>query len=272
MANVGRHDGEACELARRECPVTKTRVDLLLVNRGLVPTRALAQALVLAGRVRSRGQPVSKPGDRLDDAAELEVTTTTRPYVSRGGEKLAHALDAFESAGLSVAGRIAVDIGAAAGGFTDCLLRRGVPRVYAVDVGYGQLAYELRIDPRVVVRERTNARGLTRADFSEDIDLVVIDASFIGLAKLMPAVAAILVEGGVLVALIKPQFEAGRREVSRGRGVIRDPTVRADAIASARAAIEEAGFRTVSECDSALPGPKGNVERFLYAERRATSP
>jgi 23S rRNA (cytidine1920-2'-O)/16S rRNA (cytidine1409-2'-O)-methyltransferase len=249
--------------------MAKTRVDLLLVERGLAPSRARAQALVLAGKVRSAGQPVAKPGDRIDDGADLTVMTASHPYVSRGGEKLAHALDDFASAGLDVANKVALDVGAAAGGFTDCLLRRGTSRVYAVDVGYGQLAYELRIDPRVVVRERTNARSLTRADFPEPIDLVVIDASFIGLAKLMPAVFDVLKPAGELLALVKPQFEAGRHAVSRGRGVVRDPVVRGQAIDTARHAIEATGFRTIAESDSALPGPKGNVEHFVYAVKEA---
>lgn len=249
----------------------KTRADLLLVERGLAPSRARAQAFILAGRVRCGDQPVNKPGDRIDETADLSVIETSGPYVSRGGEKLAHALDHFASAGLAVANKVALDIGAAAGGFTDCLLRRGTLRVYAVDVGYGQLAYQLRIDPRVVVRERTNARSLTRADFPEPIDLVVIDASFIGLAKLMPAVGEILRPAGELVALVKPQFEAGRQAVTRGRGVVRDPVVRGQAIDTARSAIEASGFRTVSECDSALPGPKGNVEHFVYAMKATPS-
>jgi 23S rRNA (cytidine1920-2'-O)/16S rRNA (cytidine1409-2'-O)-methyltransferase len=243
----------------------KKRADVLLVEQGLCPSRARAQALVLAGVVRADGEPVRKAGDRLDASAVLSVNAAARSYVSRGGEKLAHALDAF--ADLDVAEKVAVDVGASTGGFTDCLLRRGARRVYAVDVGYGQLAYELRTDPRVVVRERTNARELSAKDFPEPIDLVTIDASFIGLGKLMPSVASIVRPGGSLVALVKPQFEAGRRAASRGKGVIRDPAVRDDAIAVARQAIIDAGFTVLAEADSALPGPKGNVERFVYARR-----
>jgi 23S rRNA (cytidine1920-2'-O)/16S rRNA (cytidine1409-2'-O)-methyltransferase len=242
----------------------KKRADLLVVERGLAPSRARAQALILAGAVRAAGEPVRKAGDLLDADIELSLRDTPRAYVSRGGDKLAHALSAF---GLDVADLVAADIGASTGGFTDCLLRKGARRVYAVDVGYGQLAQELRKDPRVVVRERTNARDLGAADFPEPIDLVTVDASFIGLGKLMPAVASIVRQGGTLVALVKPQFEAGRRAASRGRGVIRDPAVRDSAIASARMAIVDAGFSVVAESDSALAGPKGNVERFVLARR-----
>ena len=242
----------------------KKRADLLVVERGLAPSRARAQALILAGAVRAAGEPVRKAGDLLDADIELSLRDAPRAYVSRGGDKLAHALSAF---GLDVADLVAVDIGASTGGFTDCLLRKGARRVYAVDVGYGQLAQELRKDPRVVVRERTNARDLGAADFPEPIDLVTVDASFIGLGKLMPAVASIVRQGGTLVALVKPQFEAGRRAASRGRGVIRDPAVRDSAIASARMAIVDAGFSVVAESDSALAGPKGNVERFVLARR-----
>ena len=160
-----------------------------------------------------------------------------------------------------------IDIGASTGGFTDCLLQRGAARVIAVDVGYGQLAQKLRSDPRVDVRERVNARDLQPADLPGPIDVCVVDASFIGLGKLMPAIARLLRPGGDLVALVKPQFEAGREAASRGGGVIRDEATRLGAIASARAAVEEAGFTVVAEVDSAVPGPKGNVERFVHARR-----
>jgi 23S rRNA (cytidine1920-2'-O)/16S rRNA (cytidine1409-2'-O)-methyltransferase len=245
----------------------RIRVDQLLVERGLAPSRSKAQALVMAGAVSSGGRRVDKVGTLLETDVELAVTASSR-FVSRGGDKLDPALTEFSRAGLEVAGVTAVDIGASTGGFTDCLLSRGAAKVYAVDVGYGQLAAPLRVDPRVVVRERTNARDLTAADFAEPIDLVVVDASFIGLGKLMLAITRIVREGGAVVALVKPQFEAGKEAASRGRGVIRDPAVRDRAIAEARRAVIEAGFDVVGEVDSALPGPKGNVERFLYATRR----
>lgn len=242
-------------------------MDVALVERGLADSRTRAQALVMAGSVRIGELRIDKPGTLVDVEAELTVAVETMPFVSRGGMKLASALDAFAPAGLDVSGRTAVDVGASTGGFTDCLLSRGVSKVYAVDVGFGQLADKLRRDPRVIARERTNARYLGEGDFSEPIDLVVVDASFIGLGKLAPALARILRPGGALVALVKPQFEAGREAVARGKGVIRDPLLRDEAIAAARESIEQEGFRVQAEADSAVPGPKGNVERFVYAVR-----
>jgi 23S rRNA (cytidine1920-2'-O)/16S rRNA (cytidine1409-2'-O)-methyltransferase len=247
----------------------RVRVDLLLVERALAPTRAKAQALVMAGAVSSNGRRVDKVGTLLERDAELHLTSDAGRFVSRGGDKLDHALATFADSGLDVAGAVALDVGAGTGGFTDCLLSRGAAKVYAVDVGYGQIAERVRTDPRVVVRERTNARELTPADFGEPIDLVVVDASFIGLGKLMPAIAGVLRAGGALVALIKPQFEAGRAAASRGQGVIRDPEARGAAVDKARDDVTAAGFDVVAEVDSAVPGRKGNVERFVYARRRA---
>jgi 23S rRNA (cytidine1920-2'-O)/16S rRNA (cytidine1409-2'-O)-methyltransferase len=231
------------------------------------PSRARAQALIMAGAVSSRGVRVDKAGDLLDPEAELAVAAESSRFVSRGGNKLKAGLDAFAPLGLDVRDRVAADIGASTGGFTDCLLQYGARKVYAIDVGYGQLAEKLRADSRVVVRERTNAKNLVAGDFAESIEVVVVDASFIGLGKLMPAIAGVLAPRGALVALVKPQFEAGRSAVNRGRGVIRDPDVRAEAIARAREAVKEAGFVVLGEIDSPLPGPKGNVERLLYATR-----
>jgi 23S rRNA (cytidine1920-2'-O)/16S rRNA (cytidine1409-2'-O)-methyltransferase len=245
----------------------KRRADQLLVDRGLAPSRSKAQALLLSGRVFSGEQRVDKPGALLDEAALLAVRGGER-FVSRGGEKLEGALAAL---GVEVAGAVCLDVGASTGGFTDCLLQRGAAKVYAVDVGHGQLAQKLRDEPRVVVRERTNARHLEPADFSEPIDVVVVDASFIGLDKLLPAIARVLRPAGVLVALVKPQFEAGRDEARRSRGVIRDPVVRDAAIARARSAVSAAGFELANECDSTLAGPKGNVEHFLCARRMEAS-
>jgi 23S rRNA (cytidine1920-2'-O)/16S rRNA (cytidine1409-2'-O)-methyltransferase len=221
----------------------------------------------MAGAVSSGGRRVDKAGTLLDADAELAVVARSSRFVSRGGDKLDRALTDLAPTGLDVKGCLAVDIGASTGGFTDCLLARGASKVYAVDVGYGQLAARLRTDPRVVVRERTNGRDLTPDDFAETVDLVVVDASFIGLGKLLPAIAGILRPGGALVALVKPQFEAGKEAASRGRGVIRDPAVRARAVDGVRRAVVDRGFAVHGECDSALPGPKGNVERFIYATR-----
>jgi 23S rRNA (cytidine1920-2'-O)/16S rRNA (cytidine1409-2'-O)-methyltransferase len=245
----------------------RVRADMLLVARGLADSRAQAQALIMAGEVTTAGRRVEKPGVLLDADADLTLAARRR-FVSRGGDKLDRALTSFASLGLTVKGRVCLDVGASTGGFTDCLLQRGAARVVAVDVGYGQLADKLRADPRVDVRERVNARDLRPTDFLFPPDLVVIDASFIGIGKLIGAIAGLLSPGGELVALVKPQFEAGRKAASRGRGVIRDESIRLAAVADARASIEAAGFTVVGEADSAVPGPKGNVERFVYARRR----
>jgi 23S rRNA (cytidine1920-2'-O)/16S rRNA (cytidine1409-2'-O)-methyltransferase len=248
----------------------RLRADALLVERGLADSRARAQALIMAGEVTSEGRRIDKPSALLVADADLAVAARPR-FVSRGGDKLDHALTSFASLGLDVTGRVCLDVGASTGGFTDCLLQRGAARVIAVDVGYGQLAQKLRADPRVDVRERVNARDLSPGDLPVEPDLVVVDASFIGIGKLIGPIARLLSPDGALVALIKPQFEAGREAASRGRGVIRDEPTRLAAIAEARASIEAAGFAVLGEIDSAVPGPKGNVERFVYARRRGGS-
>ena len=237
----------------------KKRLDVLLVERGLAETRAQAQALILAGRVAGH----SKAGEQVETDAALEVAGGPR-FVSRGGEKLDHALDAF---GVDPAGLDCLDVGASTGGFTDCLLQRGAASVAAVDVGYGQLAQKLRGDPRVLVRERTNARELAPADIGGEVDLTVVDASFIGRGKRLPPIARCTRVAGQLVALVKPQFEVGREEAKKTRGVVRDETVRAGAIERVTAEIEGAGFRVLGRRDSTLAGPRGNVEAFVWAER-----
>ena len=247
---------------------TRVRADELVVSRGLAVSRAQAQALIMAGDVMSGDRRVEKPGVKIAADAPLALTVRAR-FVSRGGDKLDHAIIAFTPLGLEIQGKSCLDVGASTGGFTDCLLQRGAARVVAVDVGYGQLAQKLRDDPRVDVRERVNAKELDRSSLSPPPALVVVDASFIGIGKLMGAIAGLLLEGGELVALVKPQFEAGREAVSKGRGVIRDPEIRSAAIAAARADIEAAGFTVIGDVDSALPGPKGNVEHFVYARRNA---
>lgn len=236
----------------------KERVDVLLVERGLVESRARAQAIVLAGKVFSGERRVEKAGHKVARDTPLEVRGRDHPYVSRGGVKLAGALDAF---GLDPAGLIAADFGASTGGFTDCLLQREAIRVYAIDVGYGQLADRLRRDERVIVMERTNARHLTAESLPEAVTLVVIDASFISIAKLLPAARAVLAEGGEVVGMVKPQFEVGRGKLDRG--VVRDPEARRAAIDEVARAAEALGFRVLDRCDSSLAGPEGNVEAFL---------
>jgi 23S rRNA (cytidine1920-2'-O)/16S rRNA (cytidine1409-2'-O)-methyltransferase len=251
----------------------KQRADLLIVERGLAPSRSRAQALIMAGRVFVGEERVNKAGERIPLDAELRVKEGAR-FVSRGGDKLAAALDAFAAHGLDPGGKRCADVGASTGGFTDCLLQRGASHVEAIDVGYGQLHPKLRADPRVTVRERTNARHLTEGDIDVPFDLVVVDASFISIGKLIDAIARILRDGGELVALVKPQFEAGRDAVAKGRGVIRDEAVRRAAIESATTEIAAAGFDIVADVESPVHGPKGNVEQLVYARltRRAETP
>jgi 23S rRNA (cytidine1920-2'-O)/16S rRNA (cytidine1409-2'-O)-methyltransferase len=219
---------------------------------------------VLAGSVFADGTRVDKAGSLIADDAVLTVRGDDHPFVSRGGVKLAGALDAFR---VDVVGLVGLDIGASTGGFTDCLLQRGAAKVVAVDVGYGQLAHKLRVDPRVVVMERTNARALTADTIGGPVDLTVVDASFIGLAKLVEVVVRCTRPGGQLLALVKPQFEVGRQEAARGKGVVRDPGLRADVIAAVSASLRDAGLEILGQVDSVLPGPKGNLEAFVYARR-----
>ncbi len=238
----------------------KVRVDLLLFERGLAERRERARALVLAGKVFSGERRVDKAGDKLPEDAPLEVRGEVHPYVSRGGSKLAGALDAF---GYDPAGKVAADVGASTGGFTDCLLARGAARVYAIDVGYGQLHAKLRGDPRVVVMERTNARHLKPEDLPERMGLVVVDASFIGLEKLLPAIVGLLAPGGDVIALVKPQFQVGRAKVGAG-GVVRDEAVRQAAIDQVSAEAARLGLREHARADCVIRGPKGNLEAFLW--------
>jgi 23S rRNA (cytidine1920-2'-O)/16S rRNA (cytidine1409-2'-O)-methyltransferase len=244
--------------------MAKVRLDQLLLSRGLAPSRARAQAIVLAGDVFVAGVRVDKAGALVAEDVAVEVRAADHPYVSRGGVKLAGALDAF---GLDVRGLRCLDLGASTGGFTDCLLQRGAAQVVAVDVGYGQLAHKLRIDPRVVVMERTNARALVEASIGGGADLTVVDASFISLGTLMPAVARCTRDGGDLVALVKPQFEVGREQASRGKGVVRDDATRLEAVARAVDSIRAAGFASIAQEGSILAGPKGNREVFVHARR-----
>ncbi len=243
--------------------VKKQRLDVLVFERGLAESRAKAQAMVIAGQVIVGDQRVDKPGAQVPEDAEIRLKGEVLPYVSRGGLKLKGALDHFK---LDVRGRVAADIGASTGGFTDCLLQEGAVRVHAIDVGYGQLHEKLRKDPRVISRERVNARYLTDEDLPEPVDLVVIDVSFISLTQVLPSVLPKLKSGGVLVALVKPQFEVGRENVGKG-GVVRDEAVRAEAIERIRKFVEEAGLSVIGIVDSQVPGPAGNLEALLAAVR-----
>ena len=244
--------------------MAKRRVDSLMVERGLAESRTRARALLMAGAVYSGDRRLDKPGRELDETAPLAVRGRDHPWASRGGVKLAHGLDAF---GLDARGRVCLDVGASTGGFTDVLLARGAARVYAVDVGRGQLAWRLRNDPRVVVRERTNARRLDREQVPEPVGALVCDASFIGLASVLPAPLALCAPGAWAVALIKPQFEAGRAAVGRG-GVVRDPAVRETVCANVRSWLASLpGWRVLGLVASPIEGPAGNVEYLIAAER-----
>ena len=243
--------------------MTKTRADLLLVAQGLAESRTRAQALILAGTVYVGDRRVAKAGDLLSDDATLTVKGRDHPWVSRGGVKLAHGLAHF---GFDVTGAIAMDVGSSTGGFTDVLLTNGAAKVYAIDVGTNQLAWKLRSDDRVVVHEQTNARDLTGAIVPEPIDIIVCDASFIGLAKVLDAALDLARPGGMLVALVKPQFEAGRGEVGKG-GVVRDAAVHQRVCAEVAVWIETRGWRVIGVEPSPITGPEGNVEFLLGARK-----
>jgi len=242
----------------------RTRLDVEMARRGLAASRQLAQRLIMAGRVRVNSRPAAKADLKVDETAAIDIVGATREYASRGAYKLIGALDHF---GLTITGRHALDIGASTGGFTDVLLAKGADRVHAVDVGRGQLAWKLRQDVRVVVHEGINARYLTRAAIPEPIDLITCDASFIGLVTLLPAPLALAADRAQLVALIKPQFEAGPKEVGKG-GVVRVPVVH-EAVCRRVAAWVGAqpGWSVIGIAESPIQGPAGNREFLIYARR-----
>jgi 23S rRNA (cytidine1920-2'-O)/16S rRNA (cytidine1409-2'-O)-methyltransferase len=241
----------------------KLRADQLLVDRGLAESRAKAQALILAGLVFAGERKIDKAGQALAADAVLEVRGKDHPWVSRGGIKLAHALDHF---GWDVTGAVALDVGSSTGGFTDVLVQRGAARVFAVDVGTNQLAWKLRQDPRVIVHEQTNARYLNAKIVTEPVDLVVCDASFIALAKVLDTALDFAKPGGRLLALVKPQFEAGRDEVGKG-GVVRDPAVHERVCEAAASWLRERGWSVVGVTRSPITGPEGNVEFLIGASK-----
>ncbi|MEA3037827.1 MAG: rRNA (cytidine1920-2-O)/16S rRNA (cytidine1409-2-O)-methyltransferase [Sphingomonadales bacterium] len=242
----------------------KARADQLLVDRGLAESRAKAQALILAGLVFSGERKIDKAGQPLAAEAPLEVRGREHPWVSRGGVKLAHALDHF---GWDAAGAVALDVGSSTGGFTDVLLQRGAAKVFAVDVGTNQLAWKLRQDPRVAVHEQTNARYLSEETVTDPPDFVVCDASFISLAKVLDKALDLARPGARLVALVKPQFEAERHEIGKG-GVVRDTAVHERVVAAAAEWVRSKGWQVVGVERSPITGPEGNVE-FLLAARKA---
>jgi len=254
--------------AGRTTKPRRERLDRLLVERGLARSRERAQALVLAGVVRIDGRPAGKPGTTVSAEAQVTLQAPDHPFVGRGGVKLEGALNRL---GIEAAGRIALDIGASTGGFTDCLLRRGARRVFAVDVGSGQLDWGLRNDERVVVLEGLNARYLAPTDLPVPVDLVVIDVSFISLRLILPPLPAMMAPGAEVLALVKPQFEVGRREVGRG-GVVREPRLHLQALESVARAASAAGFRVPAGCASPITGAEGNREFFLHLKTGADVP
>ena len=242
---------------------TDTRLDTLVVARGLAPSRERARALILAGQVRVNGSVVSKAGAPVDAAAEVSLIEPDHPYVGRGGVKLAHALDTFA---IDVTGRLGLDVGASTGGFTDVLLRRGAARVVALDVGHGQLDWKIRNDPRVVVLERINARTVTADQLPADarsFGIATMDVSFISARQVLPAIVPLLDRGADVVVLVKPQFEAGRAEVGKG-GLVRDPLVHARVVDEVAAAASALGLTRLALADSPITGSEGNREFLLH--------
>jgi 23S rRNA (cytidine1920-2'-O)/16S rRNA (cytidine1409-2'-O)-methyltransferase len=242
------------------CTGKKERLDKLLVERGLAQSRARAQALILEGRVLVNGQRIDKAGHLVPTEATIVLKGEDIPYVSRGGLKLEGALKSFS---INVEGLTVLDVGASTGGFTDCLLQHGARKVYAIDVGYGQLAWKLRQDLRVVSMERTNIRYLDKSRIPEPIQMAVVDTSFISLDKVLPKVASIIENQGVILALIKPQFEVGRGEVGKG-GVVRDPEKQIAAVERIAQVAQKLGLRARGVIESPILGPKGNKEYFIY--------
>ena len=241
----------------------KKRIDVLLFERGLAPSREKARTLIMAGSVYVNNQKFDKPGDTVSDDAEIEVRGSTLKYVSRGGLKLEKAMQLFP---IDLNGKICMDIGASTGGFTDCMLQNGAQKVYSVDVGYGQLAWQLRQGPRVVNLERTNARYLTREQVPEEIDFFSVDVSFISLRIILPAVRPLLRDGGQAVCLIKPQFEAGREKVGK-KGVVRDRAVHEEVVETICRFALENGYSVLGLTFSPVKGPEGNIEYLVYLEK-----
>mgnify|MGYP005851850947 FL=1 len=239
------------------------RLDKLLVDRGLVPSRERAQSMILAGQVEVNGLRVSKAGQKVAEASDIRLLIDDLPFVSRGGIKLQHSISHFQ---LNLANTVAMDVGASTGGFTDCLLQHGVRRVYAIDVGYGQLAWKLRIDPRVIVLERQNIRHLPAHFIPEPIQVATIDTSFISLKIVIPAVMPFLGSAATLIALIKPQFEVGRGQVGKG-GVVRDPEMHQRVCRVIEELCAQLGLQVVGTTPSPILGPKGNQEFLIVASK-----
>ena len=243
----------------------KTRLDVLLTEQGLQESRQKAQATIMSGLVFVNGQRVDKPGTAVPNDARIEIRGNTLRYVSRGGLKLEKAMSEFP---IDLKGCICGDIGASTGGFTDCMLQNGADKVYAVDVGYGQLAWKLREDPRVVCLERTNARYLTHEQIPDELDFASIDVSFISLKLILPAVAGVLKNGGQVASLVKPQFEAGKEKVGK-KGVVRDPAVHKEVLEHYLGHAKEAGFGVLGLTYSPIRGPEGNIEYLGFLQKGA---
>ncbi len=245
----------------------KQRLDVYLVENGLVSGRDLAKSLIMEGKVYVNNQKADKAGDQVGEKDKVELRGETLKYVSRGGLKLEKAMSSFP---ISLEGCVAMDIGASTGGFTDCMLQNGAVKVYSVDVGYGQLAWKLRTDERVVNMERTNIRYVTSETIGEELDFASIDVSFISLKLVLPVVCALLKDGGELVALIKPQFEAGREKVGK-KGVVRDPEVHREVIETVTEFAQNNGFNVLGLEFSPIRGPEGNIEYLMYARKEKLS-
>jgi len=241
--------------------IVRLRLDRLLMERGLVESRERGQAMIIAGQVLVNGQKVDKSGSLVPGDADIRMLGVKMPYVSRGGLKLEKALRDFA---VEVTGKIALDVGASTGGFTDCLLQHGAKKVYAVDVGYGQMAWKVRQDACVVVIERTNIREMEPTIVPEPVDIAVIDVSFISLEKVIPALLRFLIPGGLIIALIKPQFEVGKGQVGKG-GIVRDEVVRTAAVEKVRKSFQNAGLEVKGIIPSPITGQDGNVEYLIYA-------
>jgi len=241
----------------------KVRIDQLLYKRALTESREKARALILEGKVIVNGQKIEKPGTMVDENAEITICGETLPYVSRGGLKLEKALKEFA---IDVKDKVAMDVGASTGGFTDCLIQHGAKKVYSVDVGYGQLAWKLRTDPRVVPIEKTNIRYMPKEKIPEEVDIVTVDVSFISLRLVIPKILEFLKPDGEIIALIKPQFEAGKGEVPKG-GVIKDPEKREKIVQEIKQFFESLKLKIVGIIPSPIPGQKGNIEYLLYAQK-----
>jgi len=239
--------------------VRKERIDKLLMEKGIVQSRERARSFIMAGKVMVEGRTVDKPGTKVEVEAQLQVRGKDQPYVSRGGLKLEGALNVF---GMDTQGVVVMDVGASTGGFTDCVLQKGAKKVYAVDVGYGKLAWKLQKDPRVINLERRNIRYLKKEEIPEEVDLILIDTSFISIEKFLPHLLKFLKRGGILVSLIKPQFEVGKGEVGKG-GVVRDSALHQKVIDRISEFSRNLGLSILGVVESPLLGPKGNKEFFI---------